>query len=171
MAKQKSSRISSNQFFTITVLAVSVLGLIFITSAAQKPTNTNSDASYCGVKPTWKFIDTTDYPTSVVYHLRLVNNCPGAKNYILKVIEAPSQPYKYPNWNWKFANGYWETPYEKQNVSGAPEVNLTVARPVKGDAPLAMPVGAYKYVVVKASLASNPDVYDTINLTYTVQNP
>lgn len=77
--KKGNHRIGSKQFFTMSVLAVSVLGLIIVTSAAQKPTNTHSDASgssySCSRNPDISLVgNPVGKRQGVEYTLKITNN-------------------------------------------------------------------------------------------------
>lgn len=77
-------RLGSKQFFTMSVLAVSVLGLIVVTGAALKPTNTQSDASggYSCSKNPELALDGKPIggSTSVTYIVRVTNRDSHNKN-------------------------------------------------------------------------------------------
>jgi hypothetical protein len=80
MAKSKSKfKLNSKQFFTLTLLSVMALGLIVVTMAVQKPTNTHSDAAgICSVVPAIRLLDSKDSSNSVTYNLRIKNNNPDS---------------------------------------------------------------------------------------------
>lgn len=102
MAKYKSSRFSSKQFFTMTVLAVSALGLIFVTSAAQKPTNTQSDAAGgCIMKPQVKYVSSESHPDSVNYTLRVWNDSAASCDKVLKYVSVSKPP---SGWQMMYSN-------------------------------------------------------------------
>lgn len=149
---------------------MSGIALLF---AVQNPTNTQSNASGCNNKPTLSYINSSDskYRSSVDYHLTLRDNCYGTNKYIVKVVKTPTEPRLFNSkWGWRFANSTdWFDPITK-NTADTGEMRLTVTRPGAYLGPgygEAMTPGKYRYVVVKASLVSNPDVYDTLSLIYT----
>jgi hypothetical protein len=101
MAKSKF-RLNSKQFFTLTVLSVLALGLITVTIAVQKPTNTKSNASgACSYVPQYRLIDSVDYPNSVQYILRArnVNYESGCEDimqsYYLKTTNKPNSEWRF----------------------------------------------------------------------------
>lgn len=172
MARSNSWPIAPKQLLSVGIIALSLFGLLVFMRASQEATNTRSDAAYCNTKPTWKFISTENRLASVIYHLKLVNNCPGSNNFVLKVTQTPTEPVRVSGWSWKFANGEWNTPYEKPNVSANNnEVNLTVARPgfYTDSKYVELSSGRYSWVKLRATLANNPDVGETINLYYNVE--
>ena len=81
--------------------------------------------------------------------------------------QLPTSPHNIPGWTWKFANGVLNTMYTKPNVTGAQDVNLTIARPTN----VTVPDGTYTPLTVRAALESNTSINKTIALTYIVVNP
>lgn len=75
--------LGSKNFFTLVVLSVSVLGLMFVTQAAQQRTSTESDAARgCTSKaPLLKPIDTTRSKNYVVYKYTITNLCNTKYSY------------------------------------------------------------------------------------------
>ena len=172
MARRSSSRFQLKHYLVIFFALVVSLGLVVTLYAAQQPTNTQSDAAGCTAKPRWAREGSDPGKYSVDYHLRLINNCRGENDFIVEVTKFPTEPNQYYSWSWKFANGDWNTPHRKRNVSGGANATLTIARPEEGGKPdTQMVEGLYRYFVVKAALANNPSVDDTISLTYQVENP
>ena len=172
MARRSSQGFSLKEYLVVLVSLLSVIGLIVFVIASTQSTNTQSDAASCTTKPTWVKEGSEGGKYSVDYHLRLINNCRGENDFIVEVTKFPTEPNQYYSWSWKFANGDWNTPHRKRNISGGANATLTIARPEEGGKPdTQMVEGLYRYFVVKASLANNPSVYDTISLTYQVENP
>ena len=161
-------RLNSKQFFSMVVLSVSLLGLMLFSAASLTQTNTESSAQGCEKNPSLKLEYTEGEKYSVIYYLRLTNNCKSEKDFKVNVIDTPTE--KYGEWWWKFGSQDFFLPREKENVDDSVRVKLTTVRPVGEDSyPAKMPKGAYRYFTVKASLEGNPSVYDIINLIYYVE--
>jgi hypothetical protein len=138
--------------------------LLFIALSFLVAPKFNTTFAACNSNPTLLYDGKTDKPSSVVYHLRIRNNCQGANDFNIRVSELPSDPQKFKG-SWKVENAATNTTFKK-SVNGTENVDVTVAR----DTNVYQPDGNYYWVVVRAALASNPDYNDNISLVYIIVN-
>ena len=162
MAKGKF-RLNSKQFFTISVLSVMVLGLIVLTGAVQQKTNTQSDASGCNRAPTIRVTNQTRLGTDfILYHLDVINNCPGYNQFKIRVKDTPPAP-SGKTWTWNLNNcgtNVNEGCYI-EGVLGKKEINLLVKKPswaARGT--------MYSQFVIRAALRSNDTFFDETSVSF-----
>ncbi len=108
-------------FFTLVVLSVTALSLMFVTYASQQKTNTQSDASDCKAKPIFKPDGSNSGDNYVTYKFTVKN--PGCK------------PYSYgfyiskPGTNWyreyKINDGNWVSEYSAPFITGGLKLGET----------------------------------------------
>lgn len=133
----------------------------------------------CTADPSIAYLGRVDQPHSVVYHLRLRDNCPGSNNYEVKVTHLPNSNTSSDSLpsgasrlraDWRVINGSdkgdLNTTYVVRNVDGTYDIDVRVIR----DLAYFHPNGIYSYVIIKAELASNSSVSDSISLDYIVVN-
>jgi len=146
------------RFLKLTSLLIFLFMAFAVVSSSQKAFAT------CNKNPTLLYDGKTDKASSVIYHLRIRNNCSGAENFNIRVSELPSEPRNFQG-NWKIENGATNTVFKK-SVNGTESVEVTVARNTN----IYQPDGNYYWVVINAAIASDSNYKDSISLVYIIVN-
>jgi hypothetical protein len=149
------------------IILLFLVSLFISTGLILSNKNADAQTTGCTTDPKWTYDNVEDRPTSVVYHLHLKNNCANTKNFNLRVTQLPTSPHNISGWTWRFGNGEENTTYVK-SVSGGG--NAAVALVVNRPTNVTVPEGNYTPITVRAALAADTTINDTINLVYIVQN-
>lgn len=147
----------------------SIVGILAITIAVRNQTSTKTVASSCTTPPKMVLSSADVYSAMTIFHLKLINNCAEAVQFLVNVSQYPDSPEKYDGWSWKVKNGEWNTPLTTEKITGTSDITLTIQKPKdESGEPIDLQEGIYRFFKVETALAQKTSSSDSLDLTYKV---